>query len=34
MRERAVLLGGAFDIRGALGGGTTVTVSIPFTRNE
>ena len=34
MRERAELLGGAFDIRSAPGQGTTVTVSIPFTQNE
>ncbi|OGO40616.1 MAG: hypothetical protein A2Z03_08365 [Chloroflexi bacterium RBG_16_56_8] len=34
MRERAELLGGAFDIRGVPGEGTTVTVSIPFKRNE
>jgi len=29
MRERAKRLGGTFDVRGAPGGGTTVTVSIP-----
>ena len=34
MRERAELLGGAFDIRGAPGKGTTVTVSIPFTQHD
>src|SRR6266568_2556853 len=30
MRERAMILGGDFDIRGAVGKGTTVTVSIPL----
>jgi signal transduction histidine kinase len=30
MRERAMILGGDFDIRGAPGKGTTVTVSIPL----
>jgi len=30
MRERAMILGGDFDIRGANGKGTTVTVSIPL----
>jgi signal transduction histidine kinase len=34
MRERAELLGGAFDIRSAPGKGTTVTVSTPFTQAE
>ena len=29
MRERAKRLGGTFDVRGAPGGGTTLTVSIP-----
>ena len=31
MRERAELLGGAFNIRSAPGQGTTITVSVPFT---
>lgn len=34
MRERAQQLGGAFDIRGAPGHGTTVTVSIPLKQGE
>ena len=34
MRERAELLGGTFDIRGAPGQGTTVTVSIPITQTD
>jgi PAS domain S-box-containing protein len=34
MRERAKRLGGAFDIRGAPGSGTTLTVSIPFKQND
>jgi signal transduction histidine kinase len=33
MRERAELLGGAFDIRAAQSKGTLVTVSIPFTQH-
>jgi signal transduction histidine kinase len=34
MRERAELLGGTFDIRGAPGQGTTVTVSIPYVKTD
>jgi len=34
MRERAKRLGGTFDIRGAPGDGTIVTVSIPVRQNE
>jgi nitrate/nitrite-specific signal transduction histidine kinase len=32
MRERALLLGGEFQIRGTPGKGTTVTVKIPLGR--
>jgi signal transduction histidine kinase len=32
MRERAKGLGGTFDIQGAPGGGTTITVSIPLNK--
>ena len=34
MRERATRLGGAFDIQGVAGQGTTVTVSIPVQQGE
>ena len=34
MRERALLLGGEFQIRGVPGKGTTVTVKIPFRRKQ
>ena len=34
MRERALLLGGEFQIRGIPGKGTTVTVKIPFRRKQ
>jgi signal transduction histidine kinase len=33
MQERAMQLGGAFDIHGVPGDGTIVTVSIPFTKS-
>ena len=34
MRERVELLGGSFDVRSAIGGGTVVRVSLPLTQAE